>query len=223
MFQVKICGITSVEDARAVAEAGADAIGLNFYEPSPRYVDMKQAECILATLPDRVVKVGVFVNSSVQKVIHTFDKLRLDVIQLHGDEPPPMLGLLGGRPVVRAFRCRESGLEPVTDYLAKCRDLGCLPDAVLLDAYYPGRYGGTGHLVDWDMIGPSRGQFGDTKLVLAGGLNAANVRQAIVTVRPLAVDIASGVEFGPGVKDHEQVRAFVAAAKAAFDHERGST
>ena len=108
MFRIKICGITSVEDARAVAAAGADAVGLNFYAKSPRYVTPEKARQIVNALADELVKVGLFVNAAVEEVCETFDQLGLDLIQLHGDEPPTFPARLGGRPVMRAFRLGEA-------------------------------------------------------------------------------------------------------------------
>ena len=216
MFRIKICGVTSAQDAEAVASAGADAIGLNFYESSSRYVDVARAEEILRAVPDQLVKVGVFVNSAVDQVRSTADRLDLDVIQLHGDEPPPFLGLLEGRTVMRAFRCGQTGLAPLSEYLLKCKSLGCLPRYVLVDAYYPGQYGGTGRVADWNAIAQSRQHFQGVRLVLAGGLNSDNVARAIATVRPTAVDTATGVESKIGCKDAQIVRSFVLAARRAF-------
>jgi len=217
MYRIKICGITSSEDARLAVSAGADAIGLNFYEPSPRYVAPDRAREIAAAMRHGVTKVGVFVNASAKQVRDTFDHLRLDWIQLHGDEPPEFLTHLGKRPVVRAFRCRQSDLTPLADYLRTCRELGHAPQAVLLDAYEPGQYGGTGKVVDWDVVAATKDQLGELPVVLAGGINPTNVEQAILTAKPAAVDTASGVESNPGVKDPDKVQAFVAAARKAFD------
>ena len=217
MFQVKICGVTNGDDAQAIAEAGADAIGINFYERSSRFVDEDQARAILQAVPDRVMKVGVFVNATVKQVCRIYDSLQLDLIQLHGDEPPPYLGLLRGRPVMRAFRCGQFGFDQVTDYLTKCRDLRCMPRLVLVDGYYPGQYGGTGTVADWTAIASSRPQLKNTPVVLAGGLKPDNVARAIATVRPSAVDTATGVEVRAGQKDIVLVRSFVSAARIAFE------
>ena len=216
MFRVKICGITSVEDARAVAAAGADAVGLNFYAKSPRYVTPEKAREIIDALPDELVKVGLFVNAPAEEVCETFDQLGFDLIQLHGDEPPEFLARLSGRPVMRAFRLGEAGLGPVRGYLADCRQLECVPRLVLVDACVEGSYGGTGEVADWRTL---RGYPRDSicpPLVLAGGLTPDNVAQAIRTVRPAAVDTASGVEARPGRKDPAAVEAFLRAARRAF-------
>ena len=217
MFHVKICGVTSSTDANEASLAGADAIGLNFYENSPRYVGGPLAKEIVESLPAAVQKIGVFVNADAADVCRTHDDLGLDAVQLHGDEPPPYLGLLGNRTVIRAFRCRETGITPVVEYLDKCMALGCVPRFALLDAYYPGQYGGTGRVFDWNLLAKANQQLHGTQVVLAGGLTPENIGQAIETACPNAVDTASGVESVPGVKDVELVRAFVRNAQNAFD------
>jgi phosphoribosylanthranilate isomerase len=253
MFRIKICGITEVEDARAVVAAGADAVGLNFYPKSPRYVTADAARAIAEVLPAGVVKVGLFVNAAAEEICRRFDELRLDLIQLHGDEPPEVLAELGGRPVIRAFRMggtvpiygagghRNSGLSPsayeksptsdrsatdmdtlpgplrsIGDYLACCQRLGHLPALILVDAHVEGQYGGTGQLADWHVLKgyPTDGSL--PRAILAGGLTAENVAEAIRTANPWGVDTASGVESSPGRKDPAAVEAFVRAARTAL-------
>ena len=216
MFQVKICGVTNSDDAEKACAAGADAIGLNFYEGSQRFVDIETAKQIALTIPRGVIRVGVFVNASAIDVCRTFDTVGLEAIQLHGDEPPPFLSLLGKRPVIRAFRCRDSGVDEVQDYLAKCVDLQCMPHSVLTDAYYPGQYGGTGRVFDWKLLNTMRATLDGVRLVLAGGLTPENVADAIVASRPHAVDTASGVEAEAGIKDPDRLLRFVSNARAAF-------
>ncbi len=216
MFRIKICGITNVEDAQAAAVAGADAIGLNFYEPSPRYIDSELARQIAVGVGDAIAKVGVFVGAPASKILETFESVGLDWIQLHGDEPPELLAELGERPVIKAMACRAGGLGPVAEYLDRCRVLDRLPRAVLVDAYTPGQHGGTGEVVDWDRLADWREALGGVPLVLAGGLTPENVDRAIATVRPRAVDTASGVESSPGRKDEVLVAAFVVTASAEF-------
>ena len=216
MLQIKICGVTSCDDAELVSEAGADAIGLNFYEGSPRFVDRDLARDIIASIPKKVRKVGVFVNSTATEVCRVFDSLQLDAVQLHGDEPPPFLSLLRKRPVIRAFRCRASGLTPVIEYLHKCADLECIPRYVLMDAYYPGQYGGTGCVFDWNLIAASSNALRGIDLALAGGLTPGNIEEAIETARPHAVDVASGVESSAGIKDRDLAIKFINNARAAF-------
>jgi len=216
LFQIKICGITRVEDAVAAAGYGADAIGLNFYEKSSRYVKPDQAALISDALPAGVCRVGVFVNSPVEDVARIAETAQLDVIQLHGDEPAGMLGELKQWPVIRAFRCRDAGLGLVTDFIDQCNILGAAPAAVLLDAYAEGVYGGTGHRLDWNALSAQSDDLGQPPFILAGGLTPTNVGRAIDTVCPLAVDTASGVESAPGIKDPIMMRDFIAQAVAAF-------
>ena len=218
MFRIKICGITTPEDGAMVARAGADAVGLNFYPKSARSITRRRAAEIIDGLPGQVVKVGLFVNAAVDDVVRAFDGLGLDLIQLHGDEPPRFLAGLGGRPVMRAFRLRPEGLTPIQRYLSECRNLGCLPRLVLIDAYQKGSFGGTGQTADWSVAGayPPDGLETYPPLVLAGGLMPDNVGHAIRAVHPMAVDTASGVETSPGVKDSELVSQFVQTAAEAF-------
>lgn len=217
MFQIKVCGITCVEDARATAEAGADAIGINFYARSPRVVSPEQAREIVTAVPREVMKVGLFVNEAAARVCQLFDELHLDLIQLHGDETPEFFGRLRGRPIIKVFRVGAGGLVEVRDYLAQCEALGVRPRAVLLDALSTGGYGGTGKQADWDVAKAYQEAPGLPPLVLAGGLTPDNVATAIRSVGPKAVDVASGVESSPGRKDAAAVAAFVEAARGAFN------
>jgi phosphoribosylanthranilate isomerase len=216
MFRIKICGITSVDDAITVAQAGADAVGLNFYARSPRYIGDNVAREVIRALPDGITKVGLFVDTPAADICRLFDELSLELIQLHGDQPPEFLPQLGGRPVMRAFRIGPEGLSPVMDYLACCQALGVPPALVLLDALVAGQYGGTGKTADWDVAKRYLAKPDMPPLVLAGGLTPANVAAAIRAVRPAAVDAASGVESQPGRKDPAAVGAFVQAALAAM-------
>lgn len=200
-----------------VAEAGADAVGLNFYEPSPRYVTVERAVEIAQVLPEAMVKVGLFVNSPIEQILQAVEQVPLDVVQLHGDEPPEFLGQLRAEGVgrlIRAFRLGPEGVAPVLDYLQFCRRLKASPDMVILDSYRSGEYGGTGEVTDW----AAAAQFAQIEdrpdLLLAGGLSPENVVQAIRQVRPEGVDTASGVESSPGRKDPDLVRQFVDLAKA---------
>lgn len=217
MFRIKICGITSIEDAQAAVGAGADALGLNFFPRSPRYVEPKAAQQIVETLPDGVVRVGLFVNAQPDYIREMYEVLGLDLIQLHGDEPPELLAALGRRPVMRAFRVGQDGLKPATEYLRRCRWCECMPRLVLFDAHVPGQYGGTGAIADWEALRKYPADVDFPGMVLAGGLNPLNVANAIRHVRPVAVDTASGVESSPGHKDPEAMAAFVRAANEAFD------
>jgi phosphoribosylanthranilate isomerase len=167
VFRIKICGITSVEDALLAADAGADAIGLNFYERSPRYVTAERAKEICAALPAGVAKVGVFVNSLPKGILASAERVGLNAAQLHGDEGPEFLASLGKLPVIKAFRCRESTLNSVRAFLSLCPELSH-PIAVLLDAHAPGNYGGTGQVLDWPRLRAERAQLLGLPLILAG-------------------------------------------------------
>lgn len=219
MFRVKICGITSVEDARVAVEAGADAIGVNFFSASPRCVSSESAALIVHSVPASVARVGVFVNHAVREIVELADQLSLDWIQLHGDEPADTSARLAPRQVLRAIRVgarADHGAiqHALTQELEACRAQGRQPDALLLDALDPGSYGGTGRRIDWAAVG--RIERRDVPIVLAGGLRTANVREAILLARPDAVDVSSGVELAPGKKDPEFVARFVSEARAAF-------
>lgn len=216
MFRIKVCGITTIDDAVMVARAGADAVGLNFYPKSVRYVQLKQAQRIAEALPKLVVKVGVFVNASHEEVRRTADEVGLDLIQLHGDESAGFLNGLDDRPVIRAFRLGEAGLKPIADYLQECRKRGCLPGLVLIDSHTKGAYGGTGTVADWSVVSNYPSEDWHPPLVLAGGLGPGNVAGSVAAVKPAAVDTASGVESQPGRKDEQLVRQFVEAARGAF-------
>jgi phosphoribosylanthranilate isomerase len=216
VFHIKICGITNVEDARTAAEAGADAVGLNFYPASPRYVSPETARRIAQSLPKGIVRAGVFVNAAVEEMCRLFEQVPLDVIQLHGDEPPEMIRQLGGRPAIKAFHLKSNSLQPVREYLERCRELAAMPRMVLLDSQTADLYGGTGKTCDWSTARQYIHEIQSPPLILAGGLRAENVAEAIRAVRPAAVDTASGVESGPGRKDPALVAAFVQAAKTAW-------
>jgi phosphoribosylanthranilate isomerase len=222
MFQIKICGITTVADAVAAAEAGADAIGLNFYQRGPRYIIPARAAEIATAVPEGVLRVGLFVNASVAEIRQTAAQVELDLIQLHGNEPPDFVAALAPLPVKKAFRVGPDLLNPVNQFLSSCAVCGVMPKLVLLDASVAGHFGGTGQTFDWGVAREyasraERSPATAPPLVLAGGLVAENVGQAIRQVRPMAVDTASGVERSVGVKDLEKMRQFVTAARAAFD------
>ena len=217
MFRIKICGITRAADAMAAAEAGADAIGLNFFPGSRRFITRSVAAEVLQAIPRSVVRVGVFVNATVAEVCRAHDELELDLIQLHGDEPPDFIPQLDGRLVMKAFRLGPSGLVPVAAYLEACDDLGVMPTMLLIDSFQQASYGGTGVACDWSAAAKYWELPIAQPLVLAGGLTPANIRQAIQAVRPIAVDTASGVETAPGIKDRDLIGRFTSAARQAFD------
>lgn len=230
MFQVKVCGVTTAVDAIAVVAAGADAIGLNFVPGSPRCLDLDRARTVAAAIPSGILRVGVFAGAVPADMLSLARELRLDAIQLHGCFPgagaarlptdgPEVCAALAGLGVIRAVRLEADGLEPARRWLEAARRCGRLPDLVLVDASLPrgavaGSLGGTGAQVDWDALvaaGPL-----PVPLALAGGLTPANVATAVERTGIGAVDVASGVESAPGVKDPVLVRAFVAAAHAAI-------
>jgi phosphoribosylanthranilate isomerase len=216
MFQIKICGITRPADAWAACEAGADAIGLNFYHRSSRYVARDVARSIARKIGDRAWKVGVFVNATPEEIAAVCDEVGLDAVQLHGDEPPSLIRRLAPRPVIKAFRLGPDGLAPIGRWFDECMHTGTAPPMVLLDAYQPGEYGGTGQTADWRIAGAFGRTPGMPPWALAGGLTPANVAQAISEARPGAVDTAGGVEVSPGIKDAQKIEEFVAAARAGF-------
>ncbi len=219
MFRIKICGITSAGDALTAAEAGADAIGLNFYAQSPRCVSFEAAREIAAAVPVSVRKVGVFVNAPAEAIRRIVAELSLDLAQLHGDEPPEFLAELRGLPTMRVFRLGEDvagDLAAAGGYLAACHRLRAGPRMVMVDAARAGHYGGTGQSVNWRLLAEGRRHLAGAPLVLAGGLKGDNVAAAIATVRPWAVDTASGVEASPGKKAASLVNDFVAEAREAF-------
>jgi len=216
VFHVKICGVTNADDGVLCVEAGADAIGLNFYPSSPRFVPPEVAREIAKRIPSPVSKVGVFVNAEPDEVLGVSDEVGLDAVQLHGDESPQMAQRLGSRKVIKAFRCSGPDLQPVTEYLHACEQLGCHVSAVLIDACQTGHYGGTGQVVPWTLVRQLCDLPISVPVILAGGLRPDNVAAAIEAARPAAVDAASGVESRPGRKDPQSVRDFVRNARAAF-------
>jgi phosphoribosylanthranilate isomerase len=218
MFRIKICGITNVEDALAATRAGADAIGLNFYEKSRRFIGPQLAQHIVAAIPTHVFKVGVFVNHTAREIESIVEQVGLDAIQLHGDEPPQLIAQLPkNKAVIRAHRCGADGLSPLATYLAAAQAAGRAPDAVIIDADAGAEFGGTGERADWDRVARERSMLETIPLILAGGLTPQNIAAAITTVHPTAVDVASGVESSPAKKDHTKLRDFIAAAREAFN------
>jgi phosphoribosylanthranilate isomerase len=194
---VKICGITNLEDALAAAEAGASALGFNFYSRSPRYVAPERAQAIIDRLPSNILKVGVFVNVPAVVAAALAATLPLDIAQLHGEaiEYPEGVRLWRAWPAAEGLNLDEFDAGPV--------------EAVLLDAPSDALHGGTGQTFDWRLA-----RCGRLRIVLAGGLDAANVRQAIAAAQPWGVDACSKLESEPGRKDHVRVRQFIQAALA---------
>jgi phosphoribosylanthranilate isomerase len=217
MLRIKICGITTPEDAVMAADAGADAIGLNFFAKSPRYVSPLAARTIAEAVSGRVTRVGVFVNSTVAEVRGIASAVGLDLVQLHGDEPPEAAAELSDYiRLMKAFRIGPEGSRPVLEYLDCFRRYSGRMQQVLFDAREPGQYGGTGKTADWNALKDYSQDELRPPLVLAGGLTPDNVARAIQAVRPFGVDTASGVEQSPGHKEPALVSRFVAAAKRAL-------
>lgn len=204
MTKIKICGIKSVDYALAAMDAGADFLGFNFHPKSPRYIDVGICRNITSVMRKyaHVALIGVFVNASPAEVRGTIETCGLSLAQLHGDEPPEVLNELGGR----AFKAFRGVPVDVNDFARSA------PPALLLDASVRGAYGGTGVTADWDAAAELAVHY---PLMLAGGLNPHNVAEAVEKVRPWAVDVASGVESAPGVKDAGKMQAFIAAVRRA--------
>jgi phosphoribosylanthranilate isomerase len=211
-LRIKICGVTQESDARSVALLGADAVGLNFYPPSPRYVDPATVEPILRELPPFVDTVGLFVNQPLRQVFQTLNQLgRVRTIQWYGSNRE--LSDTFPFQLISCFPVRDQkSLYEITRYLEMCRGLNRLPAAVLVDAAVPEKYGGTGLAVPWELLSEFRP---GVPLILAGGLTPENVAEAVRVVRPYGVDVASGVELAPGQKDPEKVRRFIDNAREA--------
>lgn len=196
--RAKICGITRVEDALQAVENGADAIGLVFYAPSPRNVSIKKAIEIAQQVPAFVSVVGLFVNAEEDFVREVCSQVKLDLLQFHGDETPEECAQYG-KPFIKAIRVK-AGIN-----LVQCAEDFSAAKGLLLDTYTEGVAGGTGHVFDWGLIPECLSK----PVILAGGLNAENVSQAIQKVRPYAVDVSGGVEAEKGIKDAAKIAAFM--------------
>jgi phosphoribosylanthranilate isomerase len=202
--RVKICGITNIDDARHAAACGADALGFVFYPGSPRFVDPDLARRIIADLPPLVSTVGLFVNETPARIRETVEFCGLNTVQLHGDEEPDQCCYPPCR-VIKALRLRGDMQNSL---------FAAYPvSALLLDAFVPNQFGGTGHLCDWKQAAKVAAQY---RVILAGGLNPENVEEAVRQVHPYGVDVSSGVEEKPGQKDPEKVARFIRMAKEAL-------
>lgn len=196
--RVKICGITRVEDALNAVAQGADAIGLVFYKPSPRNVEIEQAIEIANKIPAFVTVVALFVNAEPDFVRKVISEVKLDLLQFHGDETPQECASYG-MPFIKAIRVKSD------TNLVQCAKDFSASKALLLDTFTDGVAGGTGHVFDWNLIPAAL----DKPVILAGGLTAQNVAQAITQVKPYAVDVSGGVEVSKGIKDAEKIAAFM--------------
>ena len=198
MTRIKICGITRVEDVMYATHNGADALGLVFYDKSPRHVSAQQAAQIADAIPPFVSLVGLFVNASAAEVLEVMQAVPLDVLQFHGEEEPEFCAQFG-RPYLKAVRVK-AGVNLV-QYAARFASA----QGLLLDTFVEGAYGGTGASFDWALIPNDL----PLPVILSGGLNAGNVAEAIAQVRPYAVDVSSGVEASKGIKDAAKIAAFI--------------
>ncbi len=192
--KVKICGLTNYEDAIAAAEMGADMLGFNFYTKSPRYITPDEAAKIIARLPAFVDLVGLFVNDSFERIVQVIEQCNLDWIQLHGDETPEFFQQF------RSFNIRTMKALRVKDKDDIKHAEEYFTDAILLDAFDPGKYGGTGLSFDWNIIGNVT-----KRVFLAGGINAENVKKAL-SLGIYGIDVCSAIESKPGKKDHAKMR-----------------
>ena len=200
-IKVKICGTTSLKDAFLAVESGADAIGFIFYKMSPRNISQKAAKEIILQLPPFIETVGVFVNETSDKINRIAEQCKLNSIQLHGEESPALCRRVK-RKVIKAFRVKNAdSLKSIASY-----DVS----GFLLDSYNDGSKGGTGQVFDWNLALRVKKQ---GPVILAGGLNPYNVFTAIHRVKPYGVDVCSGVEKSPGIKDHEKIREFIKSVR----------
>ena len=204
--RIKICGITSTQDARAAAEAGADAIGLVFYPPSPRYLSTERAVEIRDALPPFVQTVALFVNADAAQVAQVIGRVRPALLQFHGEETPQFCSQFG-MPYVKAYRVKSGvAAAAALEYLRPFSQAA----AWLYDSYVP-EYGGVGERFDWSLLPAVR----ERPLILSGGLAPENVAEAVRRVRPWGVDVSSGVESAKGVKDAARIAAFIAEVRDA--------
>jgi phosphoribosylanthranilate isomerase len=204
MTKIKICGITNYDDARAAIDFGADALGFVFFSESPRNISPEKAAVIIAKLPAFTTTVGVFVDEPVEKIQKIVGQTGLDVIQLHGGEPPEACRM--SRRVIKGIRVKSlESLEPLARYQN-------IVSAFLLDTFEPHMPGGTGQVFNWDIAVEAK-NFG--RIILAGGLTPENISNAIKRVKPYAVDVSSGVELSKGKKDHQKLKLFIERVKGA--------
>ncbi|MBD3675969.1 MAG: phosphoribosylanthranilate isomerase [Planctomycetaceae bacterium] len=214
---VKVCGIRDVQTADVAVNAGANALGLNFYHKSPRSITVEAAAEIVDSLPEHVTPVGLFVNQTPAQIEQIMETAGLSTLQLHGDETPEMLAVLSENhpnwKLIWARRVSDEEISDVEDDLRECESLGVKLFACLLDPKVDGAYGGTGETLSWNMVARHYDQSMNPPLILAGGLTPDNVADAVRAVRPWGVDVASGVEVERGIKDAELIREFLTNAR----------
>jgi phosphoribosylanthranilate isomerase len=202
MTRIKICGITNLKDALTAVSLEVDALGFVFYPPSPRFITPDKAKQIRRQIPPFTLVVGVFVNEAKEEVIKVAKECKLDALQFHGNESPEYCDFFSDYKTIKSFSLKEaSDLEAISHYRV---------EAILIDAYDPARYGGTGKKANWELARAAK-SFGP--LILAGGLNESNIEEAIKSVKPYGVDVSSGVELKPGVKDPEKLKRLVEIVK----------
>ena len=200
--KVKICGMTNLKDVKVAVDGGVDAVGFIFYKKSPRSVTMQAVRKIVLELPPFVDSVGVFVNETAEQINKIADRCNLDRVQLHGNESPSFCKKIRRR-VIKAIRVKDiQSLKKLSDYPVS---------SFLLDTFSEDQYGGTGKVFDWNLAYPAK-KYGP--IILAGGLTPINVHQAIQRIQPYGVDVCSGVESQPGIKDHKKMKAFLKNVKA---------
>jgi phosphoribosylanthranilate isomerase len=206
---VKICGITQAQQARDIISLGADALGINFWPKSKRYLPVDIAAAWLPALLDQITLIAVLVNPDADTLNAIIDQHLVHILQLHGDETPAEVADLmdRGYRVIKALQVRDR---------ESLFQIGCFPcETILLDAFNPGLYGGSGETFPWDLAVIAQDMFPEKRIILSGGLTPANVRQAIESTHPAAVDVASGVESSPGIKDLILVREFIEQSRLA--------
>ncbi|HBE83190.1 MAG TPA: phosphoribosylanthranilate isomerase [Pyrinomonadaceae bacterium] len=208
MVKVKICGITNLGDAATAARLGADMLGFNFCEKSPRFITPNAARDIIRELTASTLNIGVFVDESEDTVVKIAETTGLSGIQLHGNESPDLVSKLRARTKLFVIKALRVGPDFLPETAAEFET-----DAILLDAYSPSVYGGTGEMFDWKVAKTVK--YRTKRLFLAGGLKPGNVADAVSLLRPFAVDVASGVESSPGIKDPKRVESFIRIAKQA--------
>lgn len=208
MVKVKICGITNLGDAATAARLGADMLGFNFCEKSPRFITPNAARDIIREVKAPTMNIGVFVDESEDTVVKIAETTGLSGIQLHGNESPDLVSKLRARTKLFVIKALRVGPDFLPETAAEFET-----DAILLDAYSPSVYGGTGEMFDWKVAKTVK--YRTKRLFLAGGLKPGNVADAVSLLRPFAVDVASGVESSPGIKDPKRVESFIRIAKQA--------
>ncbi len=204
---LKICGVTRARDADSLVELNVDAIGINFWEKSKRYCAPENAKSFSPDLAGKIIRVGVFVNATEKQVLACFEEDLIDVAQFHGDETADFLESFSRHnlPFIRALSVNAEGELPSF--------LGLATTGILLDAHAPGVYGGTGETIDWTAAAQTVKENPKHSILLAGGITPENAREAVKKVRPCAIDVASGAESAPGIKDFEKIRRLQEALK----------